>query len=83
MLLYETSTQQIIKNFRMLSVIWHILHIHSYKKTRAFELKFIKLKLSHCTPPRRLGEEEVQLLLILDLGIRMGVSDQRHAPAAL
>jgi hypothetical protein len=32
----------------------------------------LKLKLSHCTPWRRLGGEEVQLLLILDLGIRWG-----------
>jgi hypothetical protein len=33
---------------------------------------FIKnmLKLSHDTPQRRLGGEEIQLLLILDLGTR-------------
>jgi hypothetical protein len=32
----------------------------------------LKLKLSHYTPRRRLGGEEVQLLLILDLGTRWG-----------
>jgi hypothetical protein len=32
----------------------------------------IKLKLSHYTPRRRLGVEEVQLLLILDLGTKWG-----------
>jgi hypothetical protein len=32
-------------------------------------------------PQGRLGEEEAQLLLILDLGTRW--SGQRHAPAAL
>jgi hypothetical protein len=30
-----------------------------------------------------LGGEDVWLLLILDLGIRLGVRGQRHAPAAL
>jgi hypothetical protein len=42
-----------------------------------------KVKQSRYTPWRRLGGEEVQLLLILDLGNRRGVSGQRHAPAAL
>jgi hypothetical protein len=32
----------------------------------------LKLKLSRYTPWRRLGEEEIQLLLILDLGTRWG-----------
>jgi hypothetical protein len=41
----------------------------------------LKLKQSRYTPWRRVGEEEVELLLILDLGD--GVSGQRHAPAAL
>jgi hypothetical protein len=31
-----------------------------------------KLKLFHYTPQRRFGGEEVQLLLILDLGTRWG-----------
>jgi hypothetical protein len=29
------------------------------------------------------GEEDVQFLLMLNLGTRRGVSGQRHAPAAL
>jgi hypothetical protein len=33
----------------------------------------LKLKLSNYTPRRRLGREEVQLLLILDLGTRWGL----------
>jgi hypothetical protein len=32
--------------------------------------KELKLKLSHHIPRRRLGGEEIQLLLILDLGTR-------------
>jgi hypothetical protein len=39
-------------------VIWHI------------RFCVLKLKLSHCTPRRRLGGEEVQLPLILDLGTK-------------
>jgi hypothetical protein len=41
-----------------------------------------RVKQSRYTPWRRLGGEEVQLLLIHDLGTR-GVSGQRHAQAAL
>jgi hypothetical protein len=42
-----------------------------------------ELKLSHYTPRRRLGGEEVQLLLILDLGTRWGMSGQRHSPVPI
>jgi hypothetical protein len=41
------------------------------------------VKQSSYTPWRCLGGEEVQLLLIHDVGTRRGVSGQRHAPAAL
>jgi hypothetical protein len=42
-----------------------------------------KVKQSCYTPWKRLGGEEVQLLLINYLGTRWGVSGQHHAPAAL
>jgi hypothetical protein len=42
-----------------------------------------KVKLSRCTPWRRLGEEEVLPVLILNLGTRWGVNGQHHAPAEL
>jgi hypothetical protein len=39
---------------------------------RLFMTDVIKLKLSHYTRRRRLGGEEVYLILILDLGTRWG-----------
>jgi hypothetical protein len=42
--------------------------------------KLIKLKLSHYTPGRRLGGEEVKLLLIPDLGTRWGCGRASLAP---
>jgi hypothetical protein len=46
--------------------------ISSFRPTVTLNKLTLKLKLSHYTPRRRLGGEEVYLLLILDLGTRWG-----------
>jgi hypothetical protein len=75
--LFSILTQRKVHSKDVYWIVTYVVWIIAYRLVK------VKVKWSRYTPWRRMGWEEVSLLLIFNLGTRWGVSDQHHAPAAL